>query len=169
MSIPDYQSLMLPLLKTAADGKEHTKREVLNDLAERFGLTENERKELLPSGNQEIFDNRLGWARTYLKKAGLIQYTQRGHFQITDRGKTVLAQNPSVINVAYLRQFPEFLEFHPSKRTPSDAEPSESPEAATETPEEVVASGYLKLRRQVEQELLARVKACPRNSSNDSW
>ncbi len=94
MAIPDYQSLMLPLLKIAADGKEHTKREVLNRLADRFGLTEDERKELLPSGNQEVFDNRLGWARTYLKKAGLIRYPQRGHFQITDRGKTALAQNP---------------------------------------------------------------------------
>lgn len=80
----------------------------MNDLAKHFGLTESERKVLLPSGNQEIFDNRLGWARTYLKKAGLIQYTQRGAFQITDRGKSVLAQNPSVVNVAYLRQFPEF-------------------------------------------------------------
>ena len=95
MSIPDYQSLMLPLLKTAADGKVHTKREALNELAAQFGLTENERKELLPSGNQAILDNRLGWARTYLKKAGLIQYTQRGHFQLTDRGKAVLAQKPN--------------------------------------------------------------------------
>jgi len=100
MSIPDYQSLMLPLLKTAADGKVHTKREALNELASQFGLTENERKELLPSGNQEIFSNRLGWARTYLKKAGLIQYPQRGHFQITDRGKAALAQKPALINVA---------------------------------------------------------------------
>ena len=161
MSIPDYQSLMLPLLKTAADGKEHKKREVLNDLAKHFGLTEEERKELLPSGNQEIFDNRVGWARTYLKKAGLIQYTQRGHFQITDRGRAVLAQKPEVINVAFLRQFPEFREFHSPKRTSTDTEPPETPESLTETPEELLASGSLKLRRQVEQELLARVKACP--------
>jgi restriction system protein len=111
MAIPDYQTLMLPLLKIAADGKEHTKREALSQLAEQFGLTEEDRKVLLPSGNQEVFDNRLGWARTYLKKAGLIQYIQRGHFQITDRGKSVLGQNPAVINVAFLRQFPEFLEF----------------------------------------------------------
>src|SRR6267154_5061991 len=138
MAIPDYQSLMLPLLKTAEDGKEHTKREVLNELAKQFGLTENERKELLPSGNQEIFDNRLGWARTYLKKAGLIQHTQRGHFQITDRGETVLAQNLKVINVAYLPQFPEFLEFHAPKRTPGDGELPFSHELLTETPEEVV-------------------------------
>ena len=161
MSIPDYQSLMLPLLKIAADGKVHTKREALNDLSSQFGLTEDERKELLPSGNQEIFSNRLGWARTYLKKAGLIQYTHRGHFQITDRGKQVLSRKPEVVNVGYLRQFPEFREFHSPKRTPTDVELTESPESQTETPEELLASGSLKLRRQAEQELLARVKACP--------
>jgi restriction system protein len=161
MSIPDYQSLMLPLLKTAADGKDHTKRDVLNELAGQFKLTEEERKELLPSGKQQIFDNRVGWARTYLKKAGLIQYTQRGHFQITDRGRNVLAQKPRLINVAYLRQFPEFLEFHSPKKTATDAEPLESPESLAETPEELLESGSLKLRRQVESEVLARVKACP--------
>jgi restriction system protein len=161
MSIPDYQSLMLPLLKAAADGKEHRKRDVLNDLAKQFELTESERKALLPSGNQAIFDNRLGWARTYLKKAGLIEYTQRGHFQLTDPGKDVLAHKPQVINVAYLRQFPEFVEFHSPKRTPTDVEPPDSPESITETPEELLASGSLKLRRQAEQELLGRVKACP--------
>jgi restriction system protein len=158
MSIPDYQTLMLPLMKIASDGKEHTKREALNQLAEQFGLTEEERKELLPSGNQEIFDNRLGWARTYLKMAGLIQYKQRGHFQITDRGKSVLAQNPAVINVAFLSRFPEFLEFHARKKTDTDVE---SPDSSAKTPEELVASGYLKLRQQVEVELLARIKGCP--------
>ena len=159
MAIPDYQTLMLPLLKVAADGKVHTKREALNLLAEQFGLTDDERKELLPSGNQGVFDNRIGWARTYLKKSGLIEYPQRGHFQITDRGESVLAQNPPIINVAFLRQFPEFLEFH-GKGT-ADPEPPESPEALRETPEEMVASGYLKLRKQLESEILGRVKAAP--------
>jgi restriction system protein len=89
----------------------HSKREAVNVLSEQFGLTEEERKELLPSGNQGVFDNRIGWARTYLKKAGLIEYPQRGRFQIADQGKSVLAQNPALINVAFLRRFPEFLEF----------------------------------------------------------
>ena len=160
MAIPDYQTLMLPLLKVAADGKVHTKREALNLLAEQFGLTDEERKELLPSGNQEVFDNRIGWARTYPKKAMLIEYPQRGHFQITDRGKSVLAQNPAVINVPFLRQFPEFLEFH-GQKTLADPEPPESPESPSETPEELVASGYLKLRKQLEFDILARVKAAP--------
>jgi len=161
VTIPNYQTLMLPLLKIAGDGKEHTKTEALNDLAKHFGVTEDERREILPSGNQEVFDNRLGWARTYLKKAGLIQYPQRGHFQITDRVTSVLAQNPALINVAYLRQFPEFQEFHAPRSTTNDAEPHESTESLSETPEELLAAGYLRLRQQLELELLARVKACP--------
>lgn len=159
MAIPDYQTLMLPLLKVATDGKVHARREALNELALRFKLTEDERKELLPSGNQEIFDNRVGWARTYLKKAGLIEYPQRGHFKITSRGKDVLAQKTERIDVAYLRQFPEFLEFQTSK-TANEAEPLEQ-SVLSETPEELLASGYVKLRQQVELELLLRIKASP--------
>jgi restriction system protein len=161
MAIPDYQTLMLPLLKTAADGNVHTKREALTQLAQQFGITDEELKELLPSGNQAVFDNRLGWARTYLKKAMLIEYPLRGQFQITERGKCVLAKNPAFINVAFLRQFPEFLEFHGPQKTSANAAPQESPESLSETPEEMVASGYLKLRKQLEFELLGRVKSAP--------
>ena len=81
MAIPDYQTVMLPLLKLAADGKEHKVREAIEDLADSFALTEDERKELLPSGGQAIFDNRVGWARTYMKKAGLLESPQRGYFK----------------------------------------------------------------------------------------
>jgi restriction system protein len=161
MSIPDYQTVMLPLLKLAADGKEYHIRDAINVLAEQFKLTEEERKELLPSGVDRIFDNRIGWARTYLKKAGLIAYPKRGYFKVTDRGKEVLAQNPGKINVAFLKQYPEFVEFYTVKKAPADiAVPeSENPDVSTGTPEEVVAAGYEKLRRQIESELLARVKA----------
>lgn len=161
MAIPDYQSLMLPLLKVAGDGKVHTKREALGVLAEQFKLTEDERKELLPSGNQAIFDNRVGWARTYLKKAVLIEYVQRGQFQITERGKSVLAKNPPRIDVPYLRQFPEFLEFHKKPSHTAIVQEQVDELEAVETPEELVASGYLNLRQQVEHELLLRVKDCP--------
>ena len=87
MPIPDYQSVMLPLLKFAADGKEHHIRDTINFLVEQFKLTEEQRKELLPSGVDRIFDNRIGWARTYLKKAGLIAYPKRGYFKVTERGQ----------------------------------------------------------------------------------
>lgn len=93
MSIPDYQTLMLPLLKLLVDKQEHSLRETIEALAEEFGLTEPERKELLPSGQQPVFDNRVGWARTYMKKAGLLETTRRGYFRITDRGLEVLKQN----------------------------------------------------------------------------
>lgn len=161
MPIPDYQTLMLPLLKIASDGKVHTKRDAMNELAVQFGVSEAERKELLPSGKQEIFDNRVGWARTYLKMAMLISYVQRGQFQITERGQSVLAKNPQRIDVAYLRKFPEFLEFHRPSR-PAAAEETGPIVSATETdsPDDLMATGYLNRRRQIEQDVLAKVKSC---------
>ncbi len=161
MPIPDFQSLMLPLLKFAADGKEHRIREAINSLAGQFNLGEAELKELLPSGVDFVFDNRVGWTRTYLKKAGLIQYTRRGYFEITDRGRTALSQNPLKINVSFLRQFPEFRDFHAPNKSSTEDTSQGSNENATETPEEILASEYLSLRKQVEVDLLARVKSCP--------
>jgi len=116
MAIPDYQSIMLPLLKFAGDGEEHSLREAIEALADEFSLTDEERKELLPSGRQATFNNRVGWARTYMKKAGLLESTKRGYFQITERGLDVLKQNPPEINNAFLRQFPEFVEFQTPKQ-----------------------------------------------------
>src|ERR1035438_8015636 len=163
MAIPDYQSAMLPLLKIASDGQVHHIRTAINQLAEQFHLTEEETKELLPSGTDSVFDNRVGWARTYLKKAGLIAYPKRGYFQITDRGKSALAQRPTKINVGYLRQYPEFLEVHAPKKTGAGpiVDDEETSDNGTETPEELLSSGYLKLRKQVEAEILARTKGCP--------
>lgn len=161
MPIPDYQTLMLPLLKIAGDGKIHTKRDAVTELAVQFGLTEAERKELLPSGKQEIFDNRVGWARTYIKHALLIEYVQRGQFRITDRGKQILAEKPERIDNAFLRRFPEFIEFQRRSRTAT----SEESEAAvlaveTDTPDDLMATGYLNRRRQIEEDALERVKHC---------
>ncbi len=161
MPIPDYQTLMLPLLKIAGDGKIHTKRDAVDELARQFGLTEAERKELLPSGKQEIFDNRVGWARTYTKHALLIEYVQRGQFRITDRGKQVLAEKPERIDNAFLRRFPEFVEFQKRSRTAT----SEQNECAvlnveTDTPDDLMATGYLNRRRQIEEDALERVKHC---------
>jgi len=160
MAIPDYQTVMLPLLKLTSDGGEHQIREAISTLADQFKLTEAERKEMLPSGIGGIFDNRVGWARTYLKKAGLLHYPKRGYFQITERGRTVIGQNPRRIDVAFLRQFPEFLEFHSPKRSTDEEAIAEMPEEPTGTPEELLASGYLKLRKELESDLLTRVKSC---------
>lgn len=163
MPIPDYQSVMMPLLKVAADGQEHHVIDAINILADQFGLTEEERKQLLPSGVQRIFDNRVRWARTYLRKAGLIEYPKRGYFKVTGRGQNVVAQKLPRIDVGFLKQYPEFVEFFAGKKAVADAEgmlEPESPEVSSVTPEEALADGYLKLRKQIESDLLARVKAC---------
>lgn len=159
MPIPDYQTLMLPLLKIAGDGEVHSKREAVNELALQFGLTEEERKELLPSGKQEIFDNRVGWARTYLKKALLIDYVQRGQFRITERGNEVLAENPERIGVAFLSRFPEFVEFQrPIRPAATGENGSVMPTVETDSPDDLMATGYLNRRRQIEEDVLAKVK-----------
>lgn len=116
MAIPDYQTTMLPLLAFASDGHEHTLREAVDHLADLFKLTAQERKTLLPSGQQAMFLKRVGWARTYLKKAGLLDSPRRGYFKITERGLQVLKDTPANINVSFLKQFPEFVEFQTPKK-----------------------------------------------------
>ena len=103
MPIPDFQSIMLPLLKILADGKVYKYREIFEALVREFQVTEAERKEMLPSGQQEIFANRVGWAKTYLKKAGLIESPQRATFVISEKGKEILSQNPARIDTKFLR------------------------------------------------------------------
>jgi restriction system protein len=112
MAVPDFQSLMLPLLKITGDGNEHTTSEVIETLARQFGLDENDRDELLPSGKQRKLDNRVNWTKTYLQKALLLTSTGRSRFRITERGHKVLRESPISLNVKYLNQFPEFLAFH---------------------------------------------------------
>ncbi len=157
MPIPDYQSIMLPLLRFAGDGREHSLRETIEALADEFKLTEGERSKLLPSGQQTIFDNRVGWARTYLKKAGMLETTRRGYYRITERGEQILRQNPSEINTAFLRQFPEFAEFQRTTRIRSDeAEDERSNE--TQTPEEAIETAYQKLRQDLATDILQMIK-----------
>ena len=111
MAVPDYQSIMLPLLKIAGDGNELSKNETIERLAQQFGLSESERNEMLPSGTQRKFDDRVSWARTYMQKALLLSSSGRSKFRITERGMQVLKENPPTINDKFLRQFPEFIAF----------------------------------------------------------
>jgi restriction system protein len=157
MAIPDFQSLMLPFLKLIDDGQEHIVSEITDALAQQFGLTNVDRKELLPSG-QSRFDNRVEWSRTHLKKAGLLESTGRGKFRITERGLEVLKSNPAKINLRFLMQFPEFVEFrNASRQADRQDEKDEEPDR---TPEEVLESGYQNLRRTLARELLDRIKNC---------
>ena len=158
MPIPDYQTIMLPLLHFAGDGKEHSIREAIDTLADTFSLTDDERKELLPSGQQAIFSNRTGWACTYLKKTGLLETTRRGFFRITNRGIGILEKKPSSIDNKFLEQFPEFIEFR--NRGQEKTEIDEYIEAPQKTPEEIFEAEYQKLRYDLSQELLMQVQQC---------
>lgn len=159
MAIPDYQSIMLPLLRFASDGEEHSLREAIDGLVEKFGLTDTERKELLPSGQQPTFDNRVGWARTYISKAGLLEPTRRGYFRITRRGREVLAKNPAEINMKFLEQYPEFIEFRVRRR--ERAETTEELETGNlQTPAELLETAYQKLREDLSGELIKIAKEC---------
>src|ERR1700680_2126073 len=159
MAIPDYQTCMLHLLRLASDGAEHTLKDAVPALADIFHLTDAERTELLPSGQQAVFHNRVAWANTYLKKAGLLCAPRRGVFMIADRGKSVLAQNPPKIDLKLLEQFPEFLAFKAKSKTLSEAEdvPPTAP-PVIETPLESLEAAYEKIRGEVKAELLDRLK-----------
>ncbi len=157
MAVPDYQSLMLPLLKIAIDGQEHGISEVFDTIALQLRLTDHDRKELLPSGNQPRFENRVRWAALYLRKAGLLERPGRGKFRITERGLEVLKDSPSNIDVNYLMRFPEFVEF----RFPSqEVEKQKEIKKVGETPEEILEASYQDLRRALADELIERVKSC---------
>lgn len=158
VAVPDYQSLMLPLLVYASDGIEHSLREAIEALAVQFSLTPDERRELLPSGRQATFDNRVGWSRTYLKKAGLLTSPKRSYFQITQRGREVLEQKPAYINVAFLRQYPEFMEFQLGQNKNVDAVLPGVSELIT--PEESIEGAYQRARATLAVELLQTIKDC---------
>jgi restriction system protein len=150
---------MLPLLKLLSDNNEHTLSEAIETLAQYFELSDEEKKELLPSGRQAKFDNRVSWARTYMKKAGLLESSGRGKFCITERGKQVLQNNPTVIDNNFLMQFPEFQEFkNASRQVNQNNEVLQ--ENSDQTPEEVLESSYQALRSELAQEILDRVKKC---------
>jgi restriction system protein len=154
MSIPDFQTIMLPLLELAGDSKEYKLAEAIELLANHFNLSDAERKELLPSGKQARFNNRVGWSRLHLNGAQLLTQTSRGKFQITQRGLDVLKQKPSRIDVKFLKQFPEYLDFIGVK--------SNSPEVMpllVQTPDELMDLAHEQLRQNLAQELLERIKS----------
>lgn len=154
MAIPDYQTTMLPLLQFARDKKEHTLHEAVEKLAVVFKLNDQEKEILLPSGQQTVFFNRVGWARTYLKKAGLLESPRRSYFNITKRGLEVLSSNPTRVDVKFLDQFPEFVAFKSLKR---EKEVEVIPETEN-TPEEILEDAYINLRHNLATDLLQQIK-----------
>lgn len=158
MTVPDFQSIMLPFLKIAGDGQEHSFSETVEILAQQL-LSSEDLKEMLPSG-QSRFENRAGWARTHLKKAGLLEPTGRGKFRITPRGREVLNNPPDKINIKFLMQFPEFVEFRKVARQGNKAVPDEINDEPDQTPDEALENSYQRLRGTLAQELLERIKGC---------
>ena len=157
MPVPEFQLLMLPLLQLASDSMEHSLGETINTLADRFRLSDSDRRELLPSGRQARFDNRVGWALTHLRKAGLLERTGRGRFNMTERGRTILRSQPPKIDMRFLTQFPEFVEFR-SRSEDTTNGTKISPIDEVQTPEETLEFVYQSLRNTLAQELLERVK-----------
>ena len=160
MAVPDYQSFMLPLLKVAASSDERRLSEVTEIIAAQMGLTENDRDELLPSGTQTKLVNRVGWAKTYLTKAGLLESVGHRRFRISARGRQVLSTKPTSINVAFLTQFPEFRQFRALARQEQESNGSADDEAV-QTPQESLEASYQRLRRELAAELLERIRGCP--------
>ncbi len=159
MPIPDFQTLMLPLLRYCADGAVHDRHDALPVLAQAFSLSEAELAELLPSGKQGKFVNRLAWAKSYLKQAGLLETTARGVFRITERGLSVLAENPDRIDMKYLERYPEYLAFRSGQPLGYQQQDVASGSIQQASPEELLETGYLQIRTALATDLLAQVKS----------
>ncbi len=158
--IPDFQSLMLPLLKLISDGNSYELKVLVDKLGNQYNLTQEERNELLPSGQALVFPNRVAWARAYLKQAELIEAPKRGVIKIADRGSKALSENLTEINIKYLSQFPEFIKYRYQTKDHSpesivqknDSLKSNINEATkTQTPEELIEVGYQSIRKSIEE------------------
>jgi len=160
MAIPDYQTLMLPVLETLRDQNVWRNRDVIETLVNTFSLSDEEKKHLLPSGKQATFDNRVMWAQTYLRKAGLIESVKRGYSKITQQGVDIVCKAPNRIDVNYLMQFPDFQEFRANKRETLQHGEKEIADEIADTPQEFIESGFQKIQSALESELLDRIKAC---------
>ncbi len=158
MAIPDFQSIMLPILIKASNGKEFSLQDYVVLLADDFQLSEEERNELLPSGRQARFNNCVSWAAIYLYKAGLLERLKRGQYKISARGREVLNDNPSEINIKYLDRFQEFLAFRkPDKKKENNGTPEEALEAVYQTLKESLAEEIIQTIKQCSPEFFERL------------
>jgi restriction system protein len=156
MTIPTFQEITLPLLNLASDGEVRSLANARKDLAAHFKLTEAEQLEVLPSARQGRFANRVAWAKVYLERAGIFSSPGRALFQITPRGREVLAAPPDVLDVKYMERFPEFREFRAKRQEPALIT---STTFDTSTPEEMLEASYQNMRSGLASELLAKVKS----------
>jgi len=158
MTIPDFQTIMLPLMKLSSDGKERPLAEIREALSRIFGLSQEELSTLLPSGTQPVFNNRVAWASIYLHRTGLLRRPKRGCYQITERGHEVLKENPQKININFLDKFPEFVEFREMKKGKSAV--AAIIESSETNPEEALESAFQELQHTLASDILQSVKDC---------
>lgn len=157
MPIPDFQSVMRPVLATVADGTPIALSDLRKRIADEFLLNEEERSERLPSGKQTVINNRVGWARTYLNKAGLLSIPTKGMVQITDRGREALNNGPARITVSWLKQYPEFAAFHTTSPAVTTAPALQSEPTEQATPDEQLAAAHQAMAQSLADDLLAQV------------
>ena len=160
MAIPDFQTLMLPVLRASAAGEVKIS-EVVVSLGTELGLTEEELSELLPSGKQTTFANRVNWAKSYLGKAGLITLTRRGCFMASERGKQVLLAPPKRISIKFLESFPEFIAFRAASSEATTVPQPEQSSLKDLTPDEVIRAAHADLVESLGAELLSKILAAP--------
>lgn len=162
MPLPDYETLMLPLLRRLGNGAVRKFEDLVQELAAEFRLTPDELAHLLPSGRQTTFRNRIGWARTYMSKAGLVDSVQRGQYRITPEGQRVLGEKPAHIDDKFLRRYPAFVQFQDKPREESGKSATPPAKESKQTPEDRMESAHAELRRALASELLERIgKAAP--------
>src|SRR3989344_342462 len=157
MPIPQFKYVIKPLLEYLADGQEHSLKEAESSLAIKFNLKESDLSQMTPSGRMTIFSNRVGWAKTYLKKAGLVDAPKKALFKITPQGQKVLAQKPEIIDPSFLRKFSSFNEFQGGSEISEKVNEVEGLE--TNTPEETMEAGYQSIVKELYAELLNQLKA----------
>lgn len=157
--IPDFQKIMLPLLKLISDGQEHSTNETNLELAKFFNLTQEEVNQYLPSGSQKTFSNRVAWAKAYLKMADFIETTKRNYSKITESGKKFLQTNPSELNIKTLKSIPEFSKRYDKTKEEEIISDTDSVQPKS-TPEENLENSYIAIRKKLSQELLQKIKSC---------
>ncbi|MHB8210120.1 MAG: restriction endonuclease [Acidithiobacillus sp.] len=159
--LPDYQFFMLPILEYLSDGQDHSMKDIRDHLAARYAISTGLREAFLPSGTQRIFDSRVGWAKTYIAQAGLVESPKRGVVHITARGEELLLQHHQHINLTVLERFPEFMAFrNKARKTDETIVPAESSSVSTATPEEQLETAFQTIRIDLVSELLDRLKTC---------
>lgn len=162
MPIPDYQTMMLPVLKIFSDGQERRNAAIYAQLTEDLALSDEDKRELLPGGGQPTYQNRSNWATTYLFQAGLLERPQRGVYRISESGRKILSENPDKLSVLRLSKIPQFAEWldqskQSRAKTKSNNQTAVDQNTSDETPEETIQSITQDLNDQLATELLEQL------------